>query len=110
MIITFNNNDRRNRPDCPAKANEWGKRYQFWSCADVDIMPPNNFAQVLSSGSSTGSFKSFTSTMNPKSIILLLVFTVSVPQTCSGHGRAFSGRCRCDRNYYGDVCQHQVRT
>ena len=29
-------------------------------------------------------------------------------QTCSGHGRAFSGRCRCDRNYYGDVCQHQV--
>ena len=56
MIITFNNIDRRNRPDCPAKANEWGKRYQFWSCADVDIMPPNNFAQVLSSGSSTGSF------------------------------------------------------
>ena len=56
MIITFDNNDRRNRPDRPAKANEWGKRYQFWSCADVDIMPPNNFAQVLSSGSSTGSF------------------------------------------------------
>ena len=56
MMITFNNNDRRNRPDRPAKANEWGKRYQFWSCADVDIMPPNNFAQVLSSGSSTGSF------------------------------------------------------
>ena len=56
MIITFNNNDRHNRPDCPAKANEWGKRYQFWSCADVDIMPPNNFAQVLSPGSSTGSF------------------------------------------------------
>ena len=28
------------------KANEWGKRYKFWSCADVDIMPPNNFAQV----------------------------------------------------------------
>ena len=56
MIITFNDNDCRNRPDCPAKANEWGKRYQFWSCADVDIMPPNNFAQVLSSGSSTGSF------------------------------------------------------
>ena len=30
------------------QANEWGKRYQFWSCADVDIMPPNNFAQVNS--------------------------------------------------------------
>ena len=29
------------------QANEWGKRYQFWSCADVDIMPPNNFAQVF---------------------------------------------------------------
>ena len=55
-------------------------------------------------------FKSLTSTLDPKSIILLLVFTFSVPQTCSGHGRAFSGRCRCDRNYYGDVCQHQVRT
>ena len=54
--------------------------------------------------------KSSTSALEPKSIILLLVFTVSVPQTCSGHGRAFSGRCRCDRNYYGDVCQHQVRT
>ena len=36
-----------------------------------------------------------------------LVF-IFAPQTCSGHGRAFSGRCRCDRNYYGDVCQHQV--
>ena len=77
IIITFNDNDYRNRPDCPAKANEWGKRYQFWSCADVDIMPPNNFAQVLSSGSSTGAsyFKSMTSTMDPKSIILLLVFS-----------------------------------
>ena len=113
MIITFNDNDPRNHPDCPAKANEWGKRYQFWSCADVDIMPPNNFAQVLSSGSSTGSFISQIN-LGPNTIIiqflLLLVFTVSVPQTCSGHGRAFSGRCRCDRNYYGDVCQHQVRT
>ena len=34
--------------DDDEKANEWGKRYQFWSCADVDIMPPNNFAQVNS--------------------------------------------------------------
>ena len=114
MIITFNNNDRRNRPDCPAKANEWGKRYQFWSCADVDIMPPNNFAQVLSSGSSTGSFifQIIDISLGPKINYFApgVQFTVSVPQTCSGHGRAFSGRCRCDRNYYGDVCQHQVRT
>ena len=82
MIITFNNNDRRNRPDCPAKANEWGKRYQFWSCADVDIMPPNNFAQVLSSGSSTGSFISQIN-LGPNTMfiqfLLLLVFTVSPP-------------------------------
>ena len=27
--------------------------------------------------------------------------------TCSGHGRAYSGRCRCDRLYYGDYCQYQ---
>jgi hypothetical protein len=27
--------------------------------------------------------------------------------TCSGHGRAFSGRCRCDRLYYGEFCQYQ---
>jgi len=54
------------------QASEWGKPYQFWSCADVDIMPPNNFVQV-----------------------------------CSGHGKAFSGRCRCERNYHGDVCQYQ---
>lgn len=54
------------------QAKEWGKRYQFWSCADVDILPPRDFLQ-----------------------------------TCSGHGRAFNGRCRCDRLYYGDACQYQ---
>ena len=28
------------------QASEWGKRYQFWSCADVNIMPPASFSQV----------------------------------------------------------------
>jgi len=54
------------------EAREWGKKYKFWSCADVDILPPSTFFQ-----------------------------------SCSGHGRPFSGRCRCDRNYYGDSCQYQ---
>jgi len=27
-------------------------------------------------------------------------------QTCSGHGRAYSGRCRCDAPHYGDSCQY----
>ena len=56
-------------------SSEWGSKYEFYSCADVNIMPPNTFTQ-----------------------------------TCSGHGRSFGGRCRCDRNYYGDVCQYQVLT
>ena len=54
------------------QASEWGKKYLFWSCADVDILPPRDFLQ-----------------------------------TCSGHGRAFNGRCRCNRLYYGDACQYQ---
>jgi len=52
------------------QASEWGKKYKFWSCSDVDILPPGNFVQ-----------------------------------TCSGKGRAFSGRCRCDRLYNGKFCQ-----
>ena len=28
-------------------------------------------------------------------------------ETCSGHGRALAGRCRCDRTYYGDRCQYK---
>jgi len=27
--------------------------------------------------------------------------------TCSGHGKNLSGRCRCDRLYRGDYCQYQ---
>lgn len=53
------------------QASEWGKKYQFWSCADVDILPKNEpFVNI-----------------------------------CSGHGKSYSGRCRCDRNFYGDFCQ-----
>lgn len=26
-------------------------------------------------------------------------------ETCSGHGRYYPGRCKCDKNYYGDRCQ-----
>ena len=54
------------------QASEWGKKYQFWSCSDVDILPPED---------------------NPL-------------QTCSGHGQAYNGRCRCKPLYYGDVCQY----
>ena len=55
------------------QANEWGKKYQFWSCADVDILPKSeNFLNI-----------------------------------CSGHGKSYSGRCRCDRNFYGEYCQFQ---
>ena len=54
------------------QAEEWGSKYQFWSCSDVDILPPED---------------------NPL-------------QTCSGHGQAYNGRCRCKPLYYGDVCQY----
>lgn len=26
-------------------------------------------------------------------------------QSCSGHGRYLLGKCKCDRLYYGSVCQ-----
>jgi hypothetical protein len=25
------------------QADEWGKRYNFWSCADVDIVLPKDY-------------------------------------------------------------------
>ena len=52
------------------QALEWGGKYKFWSCADVDIV------------------KRFT-------------------ETCSGHGRALAGRCRCDKRFYGEHCQYE---
>ena len=55
------------------QASEWGGRYQFWSCADVDILPQKEtFLNI-----------------------------------CSGHGKSYSGRCRCDKLSYGDQCQYQ---
>ena len=36
-----------------------------------------------------------------------LIIIFNFRNTCSGHGRAYSGRCRCDRLYYGDYCQYQ---
>uniref|UniRef100_A0A1B0CTC1 Putative drebrin n=1 Tax=Lutzomyia longipalpis TaxID=7200 RepID=A0A1B0CTC1_LUTLO len=28
-------------------------------------------------------------------------------ETCSGHGKYFPGRCKCDKYYYGDRCQYR---
>lgn len=28
-------------------------------------------------------------------------------ETCSGHGRYLLGRCKCDRLYYGNICQYR---
>ncbi|XP_059615678.1 uncharacterized protein LOC132261124 isoform X2 [Phlebotomus argentipes] len=28
-------------------------------------------------------------------------------ETCSGHGKHFPGRCKCDKFYYGDRCQYK---
>ena len=54
------------------QAGEWGSRYKFWSCADVDIVQPKDYKEV-----------------------------------CSGHGKSLTGRCRCDRLYYGNQCQYK---
>jgi len=41
-----------NCPNCAIRlvrqAGEWGKKYQFWSCADVSIIPPRSFRQDCS--------------------------------------------------------------
>ena len=55
------------------QASEWSKKYMFWSCADVDILPKKEpFLNI-----------------------------------CSGHGKSYSGRCRCDPLSYGHQCQYQ---
>ena len=55
------------------QAAEWSKKYKFWSCADVDILPQKE----------------------------------SFLNICSGHGKSYSGRCRCDPLSYGHQCQYR---
>ncbi len=36
------------------QANEWGKSYRFWSCADIDIVPSESFLRLWSLSLGTG--------------------------------------------------------
>ncbi|XP_074597944.1 uncharacterized protein LOC141852736 isoform X2 [Brevipalpus obovatus] len=58
------------------QAREWGHRYTFWSCADVDIVPVTNIMQ------------------DRKSVC-----------SGNGHFNFYDGKCYCNRLYSGIVCQ-----
>lgn len=62
------------------QAREWGHRYTFWSCADVDIVPVTNIMQ------------------DRKSVC-----------SGNGHFNFYDGKCYCNRLYSGIVCQFTGR-
>ena len=74
------------------QALEWGDKYYFQSCADVDIgivlyiyfMFYFIFLRDID-------FNFFPFLVKPG----------EYAEDCSGHGTPFAGRCRCNRNYYG---------
>ena len=78
-------------------AREWSKRYKFWSCADVDIVPQKLSGETFCSRN--GNYEESLG----KIVISLASKTYKIDKKTISH---ILGACKCKPKFYGKRCQY----